>query len=273
MILSPTTAARVLGVTLTPDEIALCADVGMAFDLGRRLEYAARTRAIERHPLSGPATGEARAVLLGRIMAARGIVLGGGRPHDESAEELDAIEAEVDAAEPHDGGTDGAPPAAVRHIAAGALVASLVTSCGFAYGDPPWLPIVAGPIRPVDALIDGVRSEPIPEEATQATRGRYGVAEAACQFLLGMSTTRDPDGPSNDSTPEALHEAAVDLAIDCLCDEGHHVAEIVAEAAALLLLRHGGGRSGSWATARARRMCSLVGARREDAQKGATHGA
>ena len=147
----------------------------------------------------------------------------------------------------------GAPPAAVRHVCAGALVASLVTGFGFPYA--PWLPLGAGSIRPGWPENDDTCEEPIPEEATQATRGRYGVAEAACQALLGMSTTRQ--------TPEALHEAAIDLAIDAICDERHHVAEIVAEAAALLLLRH----RGAWVAPRARRMLGLVGARapKEDA--------
>ena len=150
----------------------------------------------------------------------------------------------------------GAPPAAVRYVCAGALVASLVTGFGFPYA--PWLPLGAGSIRPGWPENDDTCEEPIPEEATQATRGRYGVAEAACQALLGMSTTRGPD-----QTPEALHEAAIDLAIDAICDERHHVAEIVAEAAALLLLRH----RGAWVAPRARRMLGLVGARapKEDA--------
>lgn len=57
--------------------------------------------------------------------------------------------------------------------------------------------------------------------------------------------------------PDEVHEAAVDLAIALLCDEEHHVAEIVAGAAAWLLATY----KGSWAAARARRMCAVVGVR------------
>ena len=118
---------------------------------------------------------------------------------------------------------------------------------------------MAGPIRPGGVEDGAGGAEPIPEEATQATRGRYGVAELAVGLLLGRvrPLTDDPEPPS----PDALHEAAIDLAIDCLCDDRHHVAEVVAGAAGWLLLKHGGGRSGSWATQRAKRMLALVGAR------------
>lgn len=251
-LLSPTVAVRVLGVTsqhrtgangrcsvcgqMSPDPRSgelwiVCAppvsavtsdDRDAPADLGQLIEYAARARAVERWPLALE-----------------------DRDGDAAPEY-----------EPNDGGNDGAPPAAVRHVCAGALVASLVTGFGFPYA--PWLPLGAGSIRPGWPENDDTCEEPIPEEATQATRGRYGVAEAACQALLGMSTTRGPD-----QTPEALHEAAIDLAIDAICDERHHVAEIVAEAAALLLLRH----RGAWVAPRARRMLGLVGARapKEDA--------
>lgn len=248
MVLSHQIAARVLGVTLADDvQQEIAADRGfIGFDAEHRLEYAARARAIERWPLRPSFWA-----------------FGAELPVNELPREGDRLE-------PNDGGSDGCPPAAVRHIAAGALVASLVTGMGFAYGDPPWLPLGAGPIRPnthpaaardMIAAAGGdpfvLLSEPIPEEATQATRGRYGVAECVVQALLGVSSTRDPEGPSNDRTPEAVDEAAIDLAIDMLCDESHHVAEIVAGAAAWLLATQ----RQPWAAGRARRMCSVVGVR------------
>jgi len=91
----------------------------------------------------------------------------------------------------------------------------------------------------------------------------YASAHRVMEVFLGVSSTSDPDGPSNDATPAEIHERAVQLAIALLSDVEHSIAEVAAGAAAWLLVRFGfpGGRESAWAVARARRICSCVGVR------------
>ena len=231
-LLSPHVAAHSLGVDISADEIA-DAEASGSDVIWRRIEGAARALAVERFPLAL-----------------------------EDCEDGEAPEWE-----PNDGGTDGCAPAAVRHVVAGALVAALVAGGGYPYGDPPWLPLGAGPIREEATDEYGaIQYEPCPEEATQATRGRYGVAEAVCRAMLGVG------GNGWSHTPAALHAATVDLAIALVCDERYHVAEVVAGAAAWLLWSGAPGASrewcGEWVAARARRMIAVVGVRFGEAIRG-----
>lgn len=187
ILINPIQAGRWLGLDTTgwpTDDKA----IGFAVapdgrEIGSLIEYAARARAIERYPLQALTAG---------------------------------------CAEANDGGTDGCPPAAVRHVLAGALVR---------------------------ALCDG-----------RASAGGGEILD----FFCGLSTTRDPDAPTNEDTPDEVHARAIDLAIDLLCAP-EPVAEIVAGAAAWLLATY----RGAWATARARRMLSVVGVRFPRAPAGA----
>ena len=151
--------------------------------------------------------------------------------------------------ERHDGGTDRCPPAAVRHVLSGALVASLASWCGFRYGSPP-----AATDGDIGRLPERARGEHYGEDYPRAPH--YAMAEELCELALGVSTSRDPEGPSNERTPDELHARVIDLASDVLCSS-EQVAEIAAGFAAWLLATY----RGAWATARARRLCSAVGVR------------
>lgn len=200
MLLPATIAARVLNVNIPPSPFP-----DLDPTIGRLIEYAARTLAVERYPM--------------------------------------------DVTEYGDGGQDGCPSATVRHVEAGALVASLVTGMGFPYGSPP--PADEDEFARVPTHL---RRRDMDEDYLGAPH--YSVAESIVEAFLGASSTRDPVGPDNDKTPEEVHAAAIDLAIELLCDPAP-IAEVTAGAAGWMLAHY----RGSWASARCRRMLSIVGGR------------
>lgn len=206
MLLPIQIAALTLGVPL-PDQTLEIGGFGDP-EAGRRIEYAARTRAVERWPL---------------------------------------LDGEVSDAP----GDDGCPPAAVRHVLAGALVGSLVTGMGFPYGEPP-----GATEAEFDRVPDGALTVLGDEAADYPDAPHYALANALCEAALGVSHLHDREGPSNNQTPAEVQAAVIDLAIDLLCAP-EPMAEIAAGFAAWLLSQY----RSSWAAARARRMLSLVGVR------------
>lgn len=257
--LHPLCAASALGLdpeTWPTDALRAIEMRGFALgpEFARAIERATRRRAVERYPL------------VNRCMC--GTAWAGGDPRacrtcTETSSERD---------EPNDGGTDGCPPAAVRHVCAGVLVASLVTGTGFPYVELPLLPLGAGPIRP-ETIADleeaaryltgrvAIAREGL-DEATPE-RGRYEIAEEVCGHLCGV--------PHLDPETWAVH--VIDAAIDLLCDEEHHVAEVAAGIAEWVHVLGGQGARAERdsVTARARRICRAVGVRfpREDTRRGA----
>lgn len=266
-------AAQTLGITL-PDQTLEIGGFGDP-EAGRTIEYAARTRAVERFPLLGE---PADIVLIWAQHTTRSGTVVRGNARDGLSDDVVALDRDTATewskssdpwarraglavleeapraarpTEPNDGGQDGCPPAAVRHVLAGALVASLVTGAGFPYGDPP-----EATEADFDRVPDGALTVLGDESADYPDAPHYALANALCEAALGVSAIHDREGPSNNQTPAEVQAAAIDLAIDLLCAP-EPMAEIAAGFAAWLLSQY----RSSWAAARARRMMSLVGVR------------
>ena len=216
MFIDLMTAARVLGID-TSDQAEDA--------IGR----AARTLAVERYPLYREDALEPD-------------------PDDPGRRDVEPVPEEI---EPSDGGTDGCPPAATRHVLAGAFVESLFSGGGFRYGDP------VDPPGAAERLPTRLRPHYDYPDAPL-----YGAVERIVLAYLGVSDTRDPEPPSGERG-EATTRAAIDLSIALFCD-ARPVAEIVAETIGTMCWEARSAPTGRIDTvfARIRRMCEVVAPRK-----------